>query len=71
MRKIQSFIVKSKPVFIGLEDSKRTWKLCIRCDGVIVHETSMPTKYDNLHSYLRDRYPDCKIQVTFAWANKT
>lgn len=65
MRKMQSFIVKSKSVFIGLEDSKRTWKLCIRCDGVIVHETSMPTKYDNLHSYLRDRYPDCKIQVMY------
>ena len=65
MRKMQEFIEKDKKIFIGLEDSKRTWKLCIRCHGMIVHETSMPAEYDNLHSYLKNRYPDCEIKVIY------
>ena len=55
MRKVQNFIVKGKQIFIGLEDSKRMWKLCVRCEGMIVHETSMPAEYDNLWSYLGGR----------------
>lgn len=70
MRKMQEFIVKGKSIFIGLEDSKRTWKICVRCDGMIVHETSMPTEYNNLHSYLTRRYPDCKIQVMYEAGRK-
>lgn len=65
MRKMQDFIVKSNRIFIGLEDSKRTWKLCVRCDRMIVHETSMPAEYDNLRRYLKGRYPDCEIQVMY------
>lgn len=65
MRKVQNFIVKGKQIFIGLEDSKRTWKLCVRCEGMIVHETSMPAEYDNLWSYLGGRYPECTIQVMY------
>ena len=45
MRKMQKFIVKDKQIFVGLEDSKKTWKVCVRCEGMIVHQTSMPTKY--------------------------
>ena len=30
MRKMQDFVVEGKSVFVGLEDSKRTWKLCVR-----------------------------------------
>lgn len=65
MRKKQNFIVKGKRIFVGLEDSKRSWKLCVRCEGMIVHETSLPAEYDNLWSYLRGRYPDCRIQVMY------
>jgi transposase len=42
---MQDFIVKGKQIFVGLEDSKRTWKLCVRCGGMIVHETSLPADY--------------------------
>ena len=35
MRKMQDFIVKGKRIFIGLEDSKRTWKLCVRSQGML------------------------------------
>lgn len=65
MRKVQDFIVRGKRIFVGLEDSKRTWKLCVRCEGMIVHETSMPAEYDNLWSYLGGRYPECTIQVMY------
>lgn len=65
MRKMQKHIVKSNRIFIGLEDSKRTWKICVRCDGMIVHQTSMPAEYANLHSYLRRNYPDCEIKLMY------
>ena len=65
MRKMQDFVVEGKSVFVGLEDSKRTWKLCVRSEGMIVHETSMPTEYDNLRSYLHGRYPNCTIRLIY------
>ena len=65
MRKMQDFIVEGKRVFVGLEDSKRTWKLCVRSEGMVVHQTSMPTEYDNLRGYFRKRYPGCEIRVIY------
>jgi len=65
MGKVQKFVVRGKEVFVGLEDSKRTWKLCVRCERMIVHEVSMPTEYDNLRSYFQGRYPNCEIQVMY------
>ena len=65
MRKIQKHILKGKEIFIGLEDSKRSWKLCARSDKVVVHETSMPAKYENLCNYFRNKFPDCKIAVMY------
>jgi len=65
MRKIQEYIAKGKQIFVGLEDSKRTWKLCVRSDRMIVHETGMPAEYENLRSYLFRRYPVCDIQVIY------
>ena len=57
MRKVQDFIVQGKEIFVGLGDSKRTWRECVRSKGMVVHETSMPAVYDNLRSYLQHRYP--------------
>ena len=65
MRKMQNHIVKSNRIFIGLEDSKRTWKICVRCDKMIVQETSMPADYKVLYSYLQNKFPDCQIQVMY------
>lgn len=65
MRKMQEYVVRGKRVFVGLEDSKQTWKLCVRSEGMIVHEVSMPTDIDGLLSYLRGRYPECQIQVIY------
>jgi transposase len=65
MRKVQEYIVKDKKIFIGLEDSKRSWKLCVRSEGMVIHETSTPAEYDNLHNYLKKSYPGCEIKVMY------
>ncbi len=41
---MQEYVVRGKRVFVGLEDSKRTWKVCVRSGGMIVDEASMPAK---------------------------
>jgi transposase len=64
-RKMQQFIVKGKEVFVGLEDSKRTWKLSVRSGGREIHYTSMAAKYADLHSYLQSKYPECEITVIY------
>lgn len=65
MKKMQDFIVEGKSVFVGLEDSKRTWKLCVRSERMIIDQTSMPAEYDNLRSYLQGRYPGCQIKLIY------
>ena len=65
MRKMQEYIVKCNRIFVGLEDSKRTWRVCVRCNGMIVHETSMPAKYEVLRSYLERGYPECAVTVMY------
>lgn len=65
MQKKQHFIVQGKRIFVGLEDSKRTWRVCVRSGGMIVHETSMPAEYETLRAYLQARYPDCQIWLMY------
>jgi len=65
MRKMQSYIIKGKQIFVGLEDSKKSWKLCVRSEGHVVHETSMPSDYENLRRYLLGRYPDCRVKLMY------
>lgn len=64
-RKMQDWIVKGKAIFIGLEDSKKTWRVCVRSEKMVVHETSMPAQYSNLRSYLKGRYPQCAVKVVY------
>jgi len=65
MRKMQQHIVTGKEIFIGLEDSKKTWKLCIRCEGQIVHQVSMPAQYAGLQRYLQRHYPDGTMRLLY------
>lgn len=65
MNTLMNYIVKSKKVFIGLEDSKNTWKICVRSGKVTVHETSMPAEYEVLKNYLNNKFPDCMIHVMY------
>lgn len=65
MRKKRDYVVKGKRIFIGLEDSLKSWKLCVRSEGIIIHEGSVPTEYDNLRRYLQRGYPGCEIKVMY------
>ena len=65
MKTREQAILSKEKVFVGLEDSKKTWQLCIRSAGIIVHETSMPAKFDVLHNYFNNRFPECQIQVIY------
>lgn len=64
-KKMRDWIVKGKEVFIGLDDSKKTWRLCVRSGKMGVHDTSMPARYEVLRSYLRRGYPECTIKVMY------
>jgi len=61
----RGYVLKGQQIFVGLEDSKRTWKICVRSGGIVVSETSMPAKYEILHNYFRNRFPECKIKVMY------
>jgi transposase len=65
MKKIQEYILKGKDVFIGLEDSAKTWKVCARSGKTVVNETTMPAKYENFRNYLHKRFPDCRIEAMY------
>ena len=65
MRKVQHFVLKGKEIFVGLEDSKKSWKLCVRNSKMIVNETSMPAKYETLRQYFKNKFPSCKIHVIY------
>ena len=64
-RKMQDYIVKGKKVFVGLEDSKKTWKISARSEGMEIHYTAMPAKYAGLREYLFRKYPSCEITVIY------
>ncbi len=65
MHKMQNVVVRDKDVFVGLEDAKRTWKLCVRSGGMVVHEVSLPAVYENLQAYLGRSYPGYTIQLIY------
>jgi transposase len=61
----RDYILKNEKVFVGLEDSKKTWQVCARSGGMIVHETSMPAEYEVLRNYFRNKFPECEIEVMY------
>ncbi len=64
-RKMQDWIEKGKEVFVGLDDAKKSWRVCVRSGKMAVHDTSMPAKYEVLRSYLKRGYPECRIKVMY------
>jgi len=65
MRKMQKHILKGKDIFVGLEDSKRKWHLCVRSQGMIVDERTVASVYGTLQGYFRNKYPECRIKVMY------
>lgn len=58
-------LLRGQEIFVGLEDSKKSWKLCVRSARMIVHEISMPADYTNLIGYFRNSYPDCVVSLLY------
>jgi transposase len=63
--KLQTFVAEGKEIFVGLEDSKKTWKIAVRCDRMLIHQASMEAKYPALLGYLRNKFPGCAIHVIY------
>ena len=64
-RKVQDFVVKGKEVFVGLEDSKKTWKLAVRCEKMVIFRASMEAKYSVLTQFLRNKFPECTMHLMY------
>ncbi len=63
--RVQEFVVKGKEVFVGLEDSKSTWKIAVRCERMLIHQVSMEAKYPALIGYFRNKFPECAIRLIY------
>ena len=63
--RVQEFVVKGKEIFVGLEDSKKTWKIAVRCERMVIHQVSMEAKYAVLIRYLRNKFPECTIHLIY------
>lgn len=62
---IQDYTLREQEIFIGLEDSKRSWKLCVRALGTTVKETSMPAEYANLKNFINHQFPECRVHILY------
>lgn len=65
MKKIQQTILTDNEIYIGLEDAKRSWKVCVRSQGMIVFEGAMSAKYGVLKGFLDNKFPQCKKQLIY------
>ncbi|MBF0433574.1 MAG: IS110 family transposase [Fibrobacteria bacterium] len=65
MKKITEIILKNEKIFVGLEDSKRTWKLCVRNNNMIVFQGSIPAEFENLMQFFKNKFPKCLIKVIY------
>jgi transposase len=65
MKKIRDYILKDQRIYVGLEDSKKTWKVCVRSGKIVVQRTTMEAKYEVLRGYFRNKFPECKICVMY------
>jgi transposase len=63
--RVQDFVVRGKEVFVGLEDSKSTWKIAVRCERMLIHQVSMEAKYPALIGYFRNKFPECTIHLIY------
>ena len=64
-RKMQDWFVKGKEVFVGLDDARKTWRVCVRSEKQAIHDTSMPANYEVLRTFLLRRFPECRIKVMY------
>jgi len=63
--RLQHCVVRGKEIFVGLEDSKRTWKLAVRSEKLLIHQVSMDAKYPALIGYLKNQFPECTVHLIY------
>lgn len=65
MNKIMQSTEEIKQVFIGLEDSKSTYRICARYRGMEAATATMPAAYPHLQRYLEGHFPDYRVTVLY------
>lgn len=65
MKKIRDFILKGQRIYVGLEDAKKSWKLSVRSNKIVVQRLSIEAEYEKLRNYFRKNFPECKITVMY------
>jgi transposase len=63
--RLQDHVVKGKDIFVGLEDSKKTWKLAVRSEKMLIQQVSMEARYPVLIRYLRNKFPECTVHLIY------
>lgn len=65
MKKIASPFAKNQEIFIGLEDSKRSWKLNVRTNDMCIDRVSMPAEFCKLKNYIKKHYENCNVFLMY------
>ena len=58
-------MLEGKKIFVGLEDSKNTWRVNVRYAKMEVHQASMPAEYGHLKRYFESHFPGCEVTVMY------
>lgn len=64
MVKIDVTIVRDQEVFVGIDVSKRSYSVAMRCRGQVVHQSTVPARYEHLRA-LWARLPGCRIHAVY------
>jgi len=65
MKKIIDYILKGQKIYVGLEDSKKSWKIVVRSGRIVVKKISIEADYKILQSFFRNNFPECSITVMY------
>lgn len=65
MKKMISYKVKSKKVFVGIDVSKRKYCLNVRSENMMIEQLNLPADYEVLGNYLKNNYPECDISLIY------
>jgi hypothetical protein len=52
MKKIRDFVLKGQRIYVGLEDAKKSWKISVRSNKIVVQRLSIEADYERLRSIL-------------------
>lgn len=65
MKKMISYKLKGKKVFIGIDVSKRKYSLNVRSANMMIEQLNLPADYEAFGNYLENNYPKCDIRLMY------